>query len=87
MNGRIDGMATDKATVTLDVVTLAAAREAARDAGLSLSAWLDRAARDKLRRDGAAALADYLTGPDGDELRDWMSATARARRDMPGMAV
>ncbi len=76
-------MATDKATVTLDVDTLMAAREAARDAGLSLSAWLDRAAREKLRRDGATALADYLAGPDGGELRGWMTASARARTDMP----
>ena len=80
-------MATDKATVTLDVDTLAAARDAARDAGLSLSAWLDRAAREKLRRDAAAALADYLTGPDGGELREWMATSARTRAAVPDVAA
>jgi hypothetical protein len=42
-------MATDKITITLDRETLAHARELAKTAGVSLSAWLDKAARARAR--------------------------------------
>jgi hypothetical protein len=43
------GMATDKVTVTLDRDTLSNARRLAKAEGLSLSAWLDKAARARAR--------------------------------------
>jgi hypothetical protein len=43
------GMATDKITITLDRETLSHARELAKSAGVSLSAWLDKAARARAR--------------------------------------
>ena len=43
------GMATDKITITLDRDTLAHARELAATAGVSLSAWIDKAARIRAR--------------------------------------
>ena len=43
------GMATDKITITLDRDTLAHARELAKTAGVSLSAWIDKATRTRAR--------------------------------------
>ena len=61
-------MATKKVTVSLDVTALGMVEQAARREGLSLSAWLSRAARREAVRSGftparaddalAAALAD-----------------------------
>jgi hypothetical protein len=42
-------MATDKITITLNRDTLSHARELAKTAGVSLSAWLDKAARARAR--------------------------------------
>jgi hypothetical protein len=42
-------MATDKITITLDRDTLAHARELAKTAGVSLSAWIDKATRTRAR--------------------------------------
>jgi hypothetical protein len=42
-------MATDKITITLDRDTLAHARELAKSAGVSLSAWIDKATRTRAR--------------------------------------
>lgn len=51
------------------------AREEARRAGVSLSAWMTRAAREKLQRDAAASIAeaDRRTGPD---WADWAEANS-----------
>lgn len=43
------GMATDKITITLDRDTLSHARELAKTAGVSLSAWIDKATRARAR--------------------------------------
>jgi hypothetical protein len=61
-------MATKKVTVSLDVTALGMVEQAARREGLSLSAWLSRAARREAVRSGftpartdealTAALAD-----------------------------
>lgn len=48
-SGMVAGMATDKITITLDRETLSHARELAKNAGVSLSAWLDKAARARAR--------------------------------------
>lgn len=42
-------MATDKITITLDRQTLSHARELAKTAGVSLSAWIDKATRTRAR--------------------------------------
>lgn len=42
-------MATDKITITIDHDTLTHVRELAKSAGVSLSAWLDKAARVRAR--------------------------------------
>lgn len=63
-----------KLTVTMPDGTITAARTAATTAGLSLSAWLDRAARDAIRHEGAQALADFMAGPDGDEFRETLQS-------------
>ena len=73
-------MATDKITVTLNRDTLALIREQADADGVSLSAWLDRAARERLRAEGARQLADFMTTDDGRDMvgRLRLAATARA---------
>jgi hypothetical protein len=52
-------MATEKVTITLDRRTAATARECAKDAHTSLSAWLDEAARLAARRQRAATFAAW----------------------------
>ena len=56
------------------------AREEAKRAGVSMSAWMTRAAREKLQRDAAASIAeaDARTGHD---WADWSEANAG---DFPG---
>jgi hypothetical protein len=44
-------MNVDRITLTMDHTLGAAVREAARRAGMSVSAWLARAAEDRLRHD------------------------------------
>lgn len=78
---------TAKVTVSLDPGTLNAARTAAAESHQSLSAWLDQAARESIRRHGAAALADFMASPEGDELREWTAATAAGRATMPDLAA
>jgi hypothetical protein len=51
-------MATRKVTVSLDTVALGLAEQAARRDGLSVSAWLSRAARREAVRTGIASRAD-----------------------------
>ena len=70
-----------KVTVTLPAHTLGAARRQAGAAGLTLSAWLDRAARAEIRRHAAEALREHLAGPYGAETRDVVERLSRAARD------
>lgn len=67
---------TAKLTVSLGTGTVDQARAAATAAGLSLSAWLDQAARDKIRQEGARALAEFNASPAGAELEEFTRATA-----------
>ena len=53
--GMVIGMAMSKLTVTMDAGTRQLAEESARRAGLSLSAWLARAARREAVRLGVGA--------------------------------
>ena len=53
-------MAVEKLSISLDEHAVTAARRAAEAAGLSLSAWLSRAAlREAHLEDGLAAVAEY----------------------------
>ncbi|GAA3455924.1 hypothetical protein GCM10018962_77580 [Dactylosporangium matsuzakiense] len=71
-------MATDKVTLSLESDTLNSARDEATRRGVSLSAWVSEAMEDRLRRDGAAAMTELLTGPDGAQLAAVMQARADA---------
>jgi hypothetical protein len=70
------GMATRKVTVSLDVAALGMVEQAARRDGLSLSAWLSRAARREAVRTGFAttqaddAQADALSDEREHELAE-----------------
>ncbi|MGH7510937.1 MAG: type II toxin-antitoxin system VapB family antitoxin [Gemmatimonadales bacterium] len=77
-------MATDKITVTLDHDTLAMVREQAATNGLSVSAWLDRAARARLRAEGARQLAAFMGSDDGRDIAERMRIAAAARADAIG---
>jgi hypothetical protein len=73
-------MATDKVTVTLDTSTIAGVRQAAAQAGVSVSAWVDLAARTRLRAEGARALVEFMgSDPDGPELAAAMREAGAAR--------
>ncbi|MEJ3748194.1 hypothetical protein WEI85_44205 [Actinomycetes bacterium KLBMP 9797] len=55
----------EKVTLTLSADTLARARAAARHAGMSLSEWIDRAARRAAVRDASRRHEEWLaTDPD-----------------------
>lgn len=62
----------EKVTLSLNPDTLARARAAADQAGLSLSAWLDRAARREALRDA------------GRRQDDWLTANPEAREQLDG---
>ncbi|MEV7230595.1 hypothetical protein AB0M79_26765 [Polymorphospora sp. NPDC051019] len=62
----------EKVTLSLNADTLARARVAARHAGLSLSAWMDRAARREALRDAAR------------RQDDWMAANPGIREELDG---
>jgi hypothetical protein len=51
-------VATERVTLTLDSATIAAARSAAGAAGMSLSAWIDKAARDRAIETAAVISAE-----------------------------
>jgi hypothetical protein len=70
-------MATRKITVSLDTTALALAERAAARAGLSMSAWLSRAARREAVRTGVGPLTDGLDDALADE-----ADTAEAERQM-----
>ena len=77
-------MATDKVTLTLGQDTLAGARSAAAATGQSLSAWVDAAARQRLRTEGAHALVEFMATAEGRELRDVMRGAAALRAATAG---
>jgi hypothetical protein len=77
--GTIIGVATDKITVTLNRDTLALIREQADADGVSLSAWLDRAARERLRVEGARQLAVFMATDDGRDVAQRIRVAAAAR--------
>ncbi len=75
-------MATDKVTLTLGQDTLAGARQAAAAAGQSLSAWVDHAARERLRVEGARALSHFMSSDEGRDIRAAMSVAAAHRAEV-----
>jgi hypothetical protein len=66
-----------------EAISLQASAEAARSDAGSLSAWVARAVREKLQRDGARSVAetDQRTG---NAWAEWVDAAARDQRDLPG---
>jgi hypothetical protein len=60
-------MATRKVTVSLDATALALAEQAAAREGLSMSAWLSRAARREAVRTGVGPIVDVLDEAMADE--------------------
>lgn len=60
-------MATRKVTVSLDVTTLDLVTRAAAWDGMSVSAWLSRAARREAVRTGAGPVVDVLADALADE--------------------
>lgn len=66
-------------TVTLSPDTLARARSQAERAGVSLSAWLDRAARAQALRDAGRQYDRWLSeNPEiADQVKGWRSMQAR----------
>lgn len=60
IGSKLPGMRTDRVTVTLDSATLTVAKERARLAGMSLSAWIDRAAKERAIREDFEAHAAAL---------------------------
>ena len=68
ISGTFFGMATRKVTVSLDMTALALAEKSAAREGLSMSAWLSRAARREAVRTGAGpTTVDVLTEALADE--------------------
>lgn len=68
MTGTVFGMATKKVTVSLDAASLALAERSASRDGISLSAWLSRAARREAVRTGVGpAPVDGLVDAVSDE--------------------
>jgi len=60
-------MATRKVTVSLDATALDLAERAAARAGMSMSAWLSRAARREAVRTGVGPAVDVLADALADE--------------------
>jgi hypothetical protein len=78
-----------KVTLSLTAETLARARASAEREGLSLSAWMDRAARREALRDAGRQYEQWLDAhPDvRAEVNSWRAATAAAavqRWSVPG---
>jgi hypothetical protein len=70
-------MATRKVTVSLDATALALAEQAAAREGLSMSAWLSRAARREAVRTGVGPVIEVLDEAMADEAE-----TAEAERQL-----
>ncbi len=64
---RVIGVATRKVTVSLDATALDLAEAAAARDGVSMSAWLSRAARREAVRTGAGPVVDVLADALADE--------------------
>ena len=68
--GRTIGGMADKVTLSLNPDTLARARTAAERTGMTLSAWMDRAARREALRDA------------GRRYEEWLDANPEAREEV-----
>jgi hypothetical protein len=79
------GHMTDRTKITLSMSpdTIDRAREAATRDGLTLSAWIDRAARREALRDAGTRYAEWLAAnPDiRDEIQGWRAFGAECAAD------
>jgi hypothetical protein len=67
LTGTVFGMVTRKVTVSLDATALDLAERAAARDGMSMSAWLSRAARREAVRTGSGPVVDVLAEALADE--------------------
>ncbi|MGH8794140.1 MAG: hypothetical protein ACRDXX_16030 [Stackebrandtia sp.] len=74
-------MADTKISISIDAGVTALVRQQAAAAGSSVSAWMEGAARQRLRADAAAAWAEHLAGDDAAETAETMSAAYAVRAE------
>ena len=71
-------MHVDRLSITLDPRLGAAARKAAKRAGLSLSAWLAEATADRIRNEALGHALDQWEADDGSFTTDELATAAEA---------
>ncbi|MBA2326444.1 MAG: hypothetical protein H0V95_07350 [Actinobacteria bacterium] len=76
-------MAVEKYSASMDAETLAEARKAAEDQGVTLSAWLAEAARDRVRLLGLERLIKDYEEEFGEITEEEMEASRRRLYDGP----
>jgi hypothetical protein len=69
-------MAVKTISISMDERTYRQAKEAAEQAGVPMSAWMSRSAREKVQRDAAAAVAEFDRGT-GHAWATWSEASER----------
>lgn len=75
LGSKIDSMSLERVTITIPSETLAAAKEAAENEGLSVSAWLSKAAERAAKiQAGLSAAEEVLAeiGPPTPEQQVWV---------------
>lgn len=73
-------MNVDRISITMDPQLGAAARKAAKRAGISLSAWLTRAAADRIRNEALGRALDQWEAEHGALTADELAAAAKDLR-------
>jgi hypothetical protein len=71
-------MNVDRMSITLDPSLGAAARKAAKRAGVSLSAWIAEATADRVRNEALGLALDRWEAEDGPYTADELAAAAEA---------
>ncbi|KAF4405951.1 MULTISPECIES: hypothetical protein [Streptomyces] len=84
-------MSLERVTITIPSETLSAAKEAAEREGLSVSAWLSRAAEHAAKIEAGLAAAEEVlaeTGPPTPEEQQWVdSFMKQVSEPVPGEQV
>lgn len=71
-------MQVDRLSITMEPKLGAAARKAARRAGMSISAWIAEATADRVRNEALGQVLDQWEAEDGDFTPDELVAAAAA---------
>jgi hypothetical protein len=74
--GNVVNMAVRTFSISMDERTYRQAKAAAERAGLPMSAWMSRSAREKVQRDAAAVVAEFDRGT-GHAWVAWSEASER----------